>query len=309
MPIPEFPATRPITLDDRAEIATRLAAYGPDTSDLNFTNVYIWKPKYGFQVSRLGEALCIFALRADAEDSFLLPPLGGDADTVRECLALMERLGHDPKLAHASQADLDRLALPENEFEIVGDRDNSDYVYSVRDLIDLTGNLYHKKKNHIAQFMAKYQHEYRRITPDLVPACLELQDRWCDEKHCDLVSSLMAEHRAIHDVLGNLEILDVTGGAILIDGRVEAFSIGEMLNADTVVIHFEKANGDFHGLYQVINQQFLEHEWSEVPFVNREQDLGIPGLRQAKESYGPVRLVDKYVVRGRSQESEARSTN
>jgi len=299
MPIPAFPQIQPVALEDREEFAARLAGYGPDTSDLNFTNLYIWKPKYGFQVCRLGEALCIFALRADPEDSFLLAPLGGDADTVRECLALMERLGHDPKLAHVSQADLDKLALPPDEFDIVADRDNADYVYSVRDLVDLTGNQYHKKKNHIAQFMAKYsnEYEYRRITPDLVPACLELQDRWCDEKHCDLVSSLMAEHRAIHDVLDNLEPLGVTGGAVLVDGRVEAFTIGEMLNADTVVIHIEKANGDFHGLYQVINQQFLEHEWAEVAFVNREQDLGIPGLRQAKESYFPVRLVDKHVVR------------
>ena len=297
MPLPEFPQTRPVALEDREEIVARLAAYGPDTSDLNFTNLYIWKPKYGFQVSRLGEALCVFALRADPEDSFFLTPLDGDADTVHECLALMASLGHDPTLAHVSQADLDKLSLPADEFAIIEDRDNADYVYSVRDLIGLSGNRYHAKKNHIVQFMDKYAHEYRRITPDLVPACLELQDRWCDEKHCDLVASLLAEHAAIHDVLYNMAPLGVTGGAILVEGRVEAFTIGEMLNADTVVIHIEKANGNFHGLYQVINQQFLEHEWAEVPFVNREQDLGIPGLRQAKESYGPVRLVDKYVVR------------
>jgi hypothetical protein len=254
-----------VALDNREELSAALAAYGPDTSDLNFTNLHIWKSKYGFRVAKAGEAICLFALRPDPEDSFILPPLAGNVETVRQCLGILEDLGHDPKLAHASRADLDRCGVTDTDFEIAEDRDNSDYVYSVRDLIELSGNRYHSKKNHIAQFMSKHDFEYRRLTPDLVPECLELQDRWCDEKHCDLVASLLAEHAAIREVLGNMATLGVIGGAILIDGRVEAFTIGELLNPETLVIHIEKANGNFHGLYQAINQQFLEHSGPTPP--------------------------------------------
>jgi hypothetical protein len=134
------------------------------------------------------------------------------------------------------------------------------------------------------------------LTRDLVPACQELQDRWCDEKHCDLVATLRAEARAVKEVLENVDVLGVTGGCIEIEGKVEAFTLGELLNEDTVVIHIEKANAAFHGLYQVINQQFLENAWSHVRYVNREQDLGVPGLRRSKESYRPNHMVEKFRV-------------
>ena len=147
------------------------------------------------------------------------------------------------------------------------------------------------------KFSKKFDYEYREITKDLVPGCQWLQQLWCDEKHCDLHSSLRAEARAINEVLENLEELDVTGGAILVNDRVQAFSLGEPLNDDTVVIHIEKASPDLHGAFQVINQQFLTHAWADWEYVNREQDLGIRGLRKAKESYQPHHMVEKFVVR------------
>ena len=97
-------------------------------------------------------------------------------------------------------------------------------------------------------------------------------------------------------VLENLEPLGVVGGCIEVNGKVEAFTLGELLNPETVVIHIEKANAAFHGLYQVINQQFLEQTWQHARYVNREQDLGLPGLRKAKESYHPHHLVEKFAV-------------
>ncbi|UCC68759.1 MAG: DUF2156 domain-containing protein, partial [Armatimonadota bacterium] len=123
-----------------------------------------------------------------------------------------------------------------------------------------------------------------------------LQDRWCDEKHCDLVATLRAEARAVKEVLERFDRLGVSGGCIEVEGRIEAFTLGELLNPETVVLHIEKANAAFHGLYQVVNQRFLEEAWLEVRYVNREQDLGVPGLRRAKESYRPEHMVEKFVV-------------
>jgi len=205
--------------------------------------------------------------------------------------------GHDAKLARVSTTQLQRLGISDNRFTIEPDRDNWDYVYLVRDLIELAGERHHGKRNHIAQFRAEHTFEYRRLTPDLIPGCTEVQDLWCDERHCDLVATLRAESRAVKEALGELERLSAIGGCILIEGKVQAFTLGEPLNDDTVTIHIEKANSAFHGLYQLINQQFLEHEWQGYAYVNRQQDLGIEGLRRAKESYHPHHMVEKHVVR------------
>jgi len=112
-----------------------------------------------------------------------------------------------------------------------------------------------------------------------------------------LAATLRAEASAVNEVLANAEALGITGGCIEIGRQVEAFTLGELLNAETLVIHLEKANAAFHGLYQVINQQFLEQSWPNIEYVNREQDLGAPGLRKAKESYLPHHMVEKFAVR------------
>jgi hypothetical protein len=111
-----------------------------------------------------------------------------------------------------------------------------------------------------------------------------------------MFSSLLGEERAIYEALQNMNALDFKGGVIQINEKVEAFALGEQLNPRTAVIHIEKANPAFDGLYQLINQEFCFHEWKEIPYINREQDLGEEGLRQAKLSYHPHHLVNKYSV-------------
>jgi hypothetical protein len=297
--IPSLPGMRPLGLEDRETLSARFFELGPRQSEFTFTDLFTWREAYQLRLSRVGEALAIFSWRADPEDSFLLPPLGPHAvaDVVRRCLQHMAGEGHEARIARATEEDLARLGVTEDEFRIEQDRDQWDYVYLVADLITLSGGRYHGKRNHIEQFVRSYESRYLPLTEELVPTCQELQDGWCDEKHCDLVATLRAEARAVKEVLANYEALGVMGGCIEVDGEVEAFTLGELLNPDTVVIHIEKANAAFHGLYQFVNQQFLEQAWSSTKYVNREQDLGIAGLRKAKESYRPDHMVEKYVVR------------
>jgi len=176
---------------------------------------------------------------------------------------------------------------------------NWDYVYLASDLINLPGRKYHKKKNHINRFVSRYSYQYRPLTPDLIDGCIELQRAWCGIRDCFAPEhmSLAEEHEAILDVLQNAQVLGAIGGVILIDGRVAAFSIGEPLNRETFVIHFEKASLDYPGLYQLINRDFCADACSGFTYVNREQDLGEPGLRQAKESYYPHHMIEKFLVR------------
>lgn len=296
--IPRLPEVRPLGLEDREVLAGLFSDLRPRQSELTFTNLFMWRDAYELHVSRVGEAVVVFSWRADPEDSFLYPPVGpgANAAVVRGCLERMAEAGHAARMTRATREDLARFGVEETAFTVEPDRDQFDYVYLVRDLVELRGNRYHGKRNHVEQFTRGHEFAYRPLTVELVPACQELQDRWCDEKHCDLVATLRAEGRAVKEVLERFELLGVTGGCVEVDGKVEAFTLGEHLNAETVVIHIEKANAAFHGLYQVINQQFLEKAWSEVRYVNREQDLGVAGLRRAKESYHPDQMVEKFVV-------------
>ena len=176
------------------------------------------------------------------------------------------------------------------------DRDQSDYVYLVEDLATLKGRKYHRKRNHIKQFKEKYSYQYVPLTSEWISECLQLQDTWCDLRNCDAIPSLASEALAVKEALTHFETLGMKGGAILIDGKVEAFTLGEPLNPETVVIHIEKTNPAYERLYPTINQAFLEKEWSGYTYVNREQDLGEEGLRKAKESYFPHHMVNKYSI-------------
>jgi hypothetical protein len=184
----------------------------------------------------------------------------------------------------------------ENGMRVDLDRDQSDYIYLVKDLTKLEGRKYHRKRNHIKQFKEKYSYQYLSLTPEWISESLRLETDWCDLRHCELVLGLANESVAIKEALTHFDQLNMKGGAILIDGKLEAFTLGEPLNPETVVIHIEKANPVFEGLYPLINQVFLENEWSAHLYVNREQDLGEEGLRKAKESYFPHHMIHKYIL-------------
>ncbi|OPJ55588.1 DUF2156 domain-containing protein [Alkalithermobacter paradoxus] len=182
------------------------------------------------------------------------------------------------------------------KFKYIEERDYFDYVYLGEDLRTLNGRKYHKKRNHINAFIKEYENRYyyKSLGKEDFNDCLALLDKWMIDKEDK--TTLQTERIAIQKVLDNYEKLDVKIGGIYIDGNLEAFSIGEYLNPNMAVIHIEKANGEIRGLYPMINKTFLENEFPDVEFVNREEDLGIEGLRKAKLSYYPYRLVHKYTV-------------
>jgi hypothetical protein len=182
------------------------------------------------------------------------------------------------------------------KYAVVNDRDNSDYVYLAKDLINLSGNKYHRKKNHVNQFIKNHAFEYHPLNAELVKRVLGMQEAWCQIRECVLKPDLLAEDFAVREALTHFEELGYQGGAVLINSVVEAFSLGELLNQDTAVIHIEKANPEVLGLYAAINQLFCLNAWSKVMYINREQDMGVEGLRKAKESYYPHHMVKKFTL-------------
>ncbi len=177
------------------------------------------------------------------------------------------------------------------------ERDSHDYFYEAEKLRTLSGRKYHSKKNHYNSFLKEYgdRFEYRRLGCKDFPEAIALMERWAEDKEKD--QHLVGERLAVEKVFKNYPKLTETKvGGIYIDNNLEAFTFGELLNPDTVVVHVEKANPEIRGLYTAINKLFLENEFPDVEFVNREEDLGLEGLRQAKLSYKPIKLVEKYTL-------------
>jgi hypothetical protein len=182
------------------------------------------------------------------------------------------------------------------EFKAKEDRDNFDYIYSVQKLSTLSGKKLDAKRNHINKFKKLHTFKYEEISDENISDCIDIIEKWCKERNYSQSDSLIAERKANLDLMNNFNSLRVKGAIIEVDGRPEAFTVGEQLNSNTVVIHVEKANSEIHGLYPLVNQQFLANHWNDIEYVNREQDLGIEGLRKAKLSYNPVSLLEKFTV-------------
>jgi uncharacterized protein len=294
--IPEFPQFKDFSLEEKPLLEAAFLKFPPVISEFTFTNLFIWRQVYQLSISHLKGFLCLLSDRGDA--SFFFPPIG-DGDQVeifRILLQYLQERGISPKIARIPEPMIPRVELKEEGMRVDLDRDQSDYVYLAEDLIKLEGRKYHRKRNHIKQFKGKYAYEYLSLTPEWVSECLRLETDWCDLRHCEVIPGLANESVAIKEALTHFDQLNMKGGAILIDGRLEAFTLGEPLNPETVVIHIEKANPAFEGLYPTIHQAFLENQWSAYPFVNREQDLGEEGLRKAKESYFPHHMIHKYTI-------------
>ncbi|MDP8222212.1 MAG: phosphatidylglycerol lysyltransferase domain-containing protein [Candidatus Lernaella stagnicola] len=297
--VPEVPASTPISFDHDILINKLLQQAPPVTSEMTFSNLLTWSGTHPLLLSRVGNTLLLW--RGPADQGLLLTPLGEtlDREGVRRALAWAESLGGPSRFARVPEQTAAALRQAEPSLAMVADRDHADYVYLQTDLANLAGRKFGSKRNLIKKFSRSVAASFREIDDELVAACLEMQREWCEHKSCSEHPDLDAEDQAVFRALEQWDHLPVFGGALVTDDearRVIAFSVAEALGPDTAVIHFEKGTTMYPGVYQAINQLLCKRLLGEFEFVNREQDLGVPGLRKAKESYQPVRLVEKYTL-------------
>lgn len=171
----------------------------------------------------------------------------------------------------------------------------SDYLYKASKLRTLSSPRLRKKRNHINRFMRNYPHyNYARMTAGDADDCLALVRKWSDDKGIDINDYQNSDYHMIARLFKHFDALDVHGGVIRIGTEVAAFSMGSIGNPNRAYIHFEKADTSIDGAYPAINQLVLQNEFSNVTEVNREEDLGIPGLRKSKRSYYPIKMIKKY---------------
>lgn len=178
-------------------------------------------------------------------------------------------------------------------FTFTADRDYFDYVYLRSDLATLRGKKYQPKRNHINRFKAAYpNYEYKELTAELVPECLRLESMWCKANDCAENEALIAEWRSMTDALKHINELDLRGGVLHVNGEIVAFTFGAPINNETFDTCVEKANTDIEGAYAMINNEFANRIPEQYIYINREEDLGLEGLRKAKLSYYPETLLE-----------------
>lgn len=292
-----LPGFSPLKLVHQEMITSFFRADPPQVSELSFTNLYMWRQKNRPQW-KIHEGCLLLVLHPLGQDEphGLMPVGNGDKPAALD--GLMEALaksGASPRLERADRPFVENH-LDTKRFAAQPDRDNFDYVYKTESLISLGGRKLHRKKNHLNRFMKEYDYQYLPLGHGLVEQVLELQEEWCDLRECRLHEGLGHEDQAVCQALESFSDLEYLGGVILLEGKVAAFALGEMLNYLTAVIHIEKADPRVPGLYAAMNQLFAQYAWPRTEFINREQDLGVEGLRKAKKSYQPDHLVEKFIV-------------
>lgn len=265
-----------------------------------FTTLYMWKDLYNTKYYVEDD----FAIVAGEYENkgFIILPLAKKENMNKAFDFIIKNFEKQHKQIHLKAINKEVVEYLQSvygdRFEYIEERNNFDYIYDGESLRTLAGRKNQKKRNHLNSFVKEYgdRVEYKKLEEVDFDECINLLKEWSKDK--DESIELDSEFKAIKRIFKNYEKLKDTLkiSGIYIDSKLEAFSIGEMLNDNMAVIHVEKANADIRGLYPYINQQFLLNEFSDVEFVNREEDLGIEGLRKAKLSYHPVKFAEKYTV-------------
>lgn len=298
-PIPVFPNFREIKLDDKRFFNDYFRQIQPRISEYTFANLFIWRYVFDIKIALLYENIVVQLV--DSHGRRIFTPFIGSIQlkaTLDACLNYSRSQWKEVSFGLFPEDQLQLFKLYYPTAPIAIDRNAGDYVYNAADLINLKGKKFDGKRNHISRFKKKYEYTYQRLGPKHISGCKDLLEKWyhqhCDYWECSL--SLRSEIEACKEALDNFKKLDLYGGVIDIDKQIVAFSIGEELNKDTFVVHFEKADADYKELPAVINQEYAARECKEFKYINREEDLGELGLRASKMSYNPAFILDKYYI-------------
>lgn len=284
-----------ITLADREWMTGYFGAADLNACEFSFATNFIWRHAYQIEVAQI-EGCGVCRCRKDGKTVFSYP--FGDGDHKKAIKKIcnicnIENIKTEFYPIVEEQRE-ELLALFPGEFEIDTDRDDFDYIYSYEKLATLKGKKLHGKRNHIARFKDGGDWSYEPFTASNRDACIELAEVW-EKKRAEKWNDAMTQEMvALREALAHFDELGLSGGVLRKNGNIVAFTIGEALNSDTFVVHFEKALPDLQGAYPMINQQFVLHACEGFSYINREEDTGDPGLRKSKLSYFPDILLKKY---------------
>jgi hypothetical protein len=294
MPISAYPDFTPLGLELRDDLYPRLSLTADGVSEFTFSGLYLFRNRYHYRIARDSEGGFIISGEQPADHNtggqgkkfFMTPCAAPGAETL---VSLFE--SHDywknisPSVLAPAEETLEKLGI-----EVTEDRNNFDYLYLRADLAELTGKKFHKKKNLVNAFRNAYpNHEMRLLEPALIPQALEVLERWRADKGED------GDYAAAREALDLFGCLKLRGAVFFVNGNPAGWCLGESIaKGRSFAIHFEKAVDGIKGIYQYMNQAFAASLPRFFTYINREQDLGDEGLRQAKETYRPCNFIRKY---------------
>ena len=299
---------RQMQLSDKPRVEALLADVDSPICDHTFANIYMWQPTY---LSDWAEVEGMLIVRYRLGDSWAHMVAGrGNFDAAMEALAEdVERRGEPLRMVSISRTDVERFKVwlarkgrSERDYAIYNSRDYQDYIYSLEDLATLSGRKYQPKRNHVNRFETKYEYRFEPLQKEHFEECLRLECRWQRSKgEADCKES--REQVAIRRAFEQYDALALLGGVLIVDERIVAFTFGSAINERIFCTHIEKGDTRYEGVFQMINRCFaqllLQRGYEQI---NREEDMGLAGLRRSKLSYYPTLLQEKMGVRALSRE-------
>lgn len=284
-----------LTIDDK-ELFESYTKNKYDNSEASFANVFIWREFYNTRYAVVGDFLVVHNNSMGGE-TFCYVPFGeGDfMGCVRVLKEHFHSLGEKLRIASASFEQAESIKKEYPDAVVIKNRDFEDYVYLTENLINLSGRKLRSKRNHLNNFRDRYDYKYRELTEEDFDKCIALAESAISKTRSKDDISYIYEMLSIRSSFEHFDRLDLCGGVIEIDGEIAAFTVGELLNSDNALIHIEKADINYDGIYAAINNEFARNRWADITYINREEDMGLEGLRTAKESYRPHHMVEKYI--------------
>lgn len=268
---------------------------GYKSCEFSFVNIYMWKRIYNTQIARFKDFVIA---RSEMHKLHYLYPAGhGDVnEAIEAILQDAEQQGKTPSIFSITEEGKKKMEADfPGVFTYDLPRGQSDYIYLTSDLTNLPGKKYQKKRNHCSRFERDNPGwAFHEITDEHMEEVCAFNDKWCSLYDNRGDEGIAEEHRAIELVCRHYEELKLKGGFLTVDGQVVAFSFGSPLGANMFVTHVEKALYDVTGAYAVINREMARNFCQGYEYINRENDVDEEGLREAKLSYHPFMLEDKY---------------
>ncbi|THB68612.1 MAG: DUF2156 domain-containing protein [Spirochaetaceae bacterium] len=286
---PEYPSFLPINIASRELLHPKLNLLADGVSEHTFAGLYLFRQTYDYHWSLLPDGKLILAGQAHGQSFTMFPEgLPADAKFLRAILKEYDYIrGASGRIILEN-----RDAIEKAGGAILEDRDNFDYLYDKSEMAELPGKKFHKKRNLIHNFERSYpEHHTEIFTANHIPAALSILELWRQQAIND------GDYVAAREAIELFEELDLHGLVTSINGKPKAFALGENLPASqSCIIHVEKGDHEAKGIYQYIFREFARQLPQDIKIINREQDVGDPGLRQAKETYRPIDFTRKYQI-------------
>lgn len=284
-----------LTIEDKTLFSSMKKEFPPIHSDYLFTTMISWMEYANYHYYLSGDNIILFT-NIDGEIR-LRPPLGKRKKSVfNDVFNLAKKLDSNNPIGVIDEPTKIWISSNYPNLDFTDHRDYFDYVYRSIDLANLSGSAYSKIRNRYNKFKKMYNYKLELISEDNIEEIKKFLKRWCIWKDCKSDIFLNQEKKAVLFSMNNFLELGLSGTYLEIDNKIEAVSVYEMMSPGTVVIHYEKASPYYDGIYKVINADTAKILQKNYEYINRESDMGVPGLRKVKMSYRPDHMVNIYHI-------------